>query len=122
MDEKLRTLDHREMGRRIRFRRESLNLSREKLAEKLDVSSQFIADVEYGNKGMSSNNLFLLSQILDVSMDYLIAGKILPGEKDGEVARVREEIMATLRKCDAKQLEDIGKIAWIFADRNAEKH
>jgi transcriptional regulator with XRE-family HTH domain len=58
---KLRTLDQKEMGRRIRGRREAKNLSREKLAEYLNVSSQFIADVEYGNKGLSIRRLYLLA-------------------------------------------------------------
>ena len=45
-DTGLRTLDQREMGRRVRSRREAKNLSREQLAEKLGVSPQFVADIE----------------------------------------------------------------------------
>ena len=36
----LRTLDQKEMGRRVRNRREAKNLSREELAESLGVSPQ----------------------------------------------------------------------------------
>ena len=46
MAEKLRPLDQTEMGRRVRSRRESIGMSRENLAEQLDVSAQFIADIE----------------------------------------------------------------------------
>ena len=46
MAEKLRPLDQVEMGRRVRSRREAIGLSRENLAEQLDVSAQFIADIE----------------------------------------------------------------------------
>ena len=53
MSGKLRQLDFHEMGKRIRERRESLNMNRESLAEQLEVSPQFIADIEYGNKGLS---------------------------------------------------------------------
>lgn len=49
----LRTLDQKEMGRRVRNRREAKNLSREELAESLGVSPQFVADIEYGNKGVN---------------------------------------------------------------------
>lgn len=116
MAEKLRYLDQREMGRRIRSRREYIGLSREKLAEKLDVSAQFIADIEYGNKGISIKKLYLLCQILDVTADYVLAGGMLPEERDGETSRACEEIMAILQKCDARQLRGIGEIAKIFAD------
>ena len=42
----LRSLDFQEMGRRIRAKREFLNMTREDLAEQIDVSSQFISDIE----------------------------------------------------------------------------
>ena len=47
-----------------------------KLAELLDVSPQFVADIEYGNKGISIKRFYLLSQVLDVTADYLLAGNI----------------------------------------------
>lgn len=78
----LRTLDQREMGRRVRSRREAKNLSREQLAEKLGVSPQFVADIEYGNKGVSIKRLYLLCQVLDVTADYILAGNIYSGDED----------------------------------------
>ena len=116
MAEKLRPLDQTEMGRRVRSRRESIGMSRENLAEQLDVSAQFIADIEYGNKGISIKKLYLLCQILNVTADYILAGGILPEERDGERARACEEIMTILYHCDDKQLRSIGKIAEIYAD------
>lgn len=116
MAEKLRPLDQVEMGRRVRSRREAIGLSRENLAEQLDVSAQFIADIEYGHKGISIKKLYLLCQILNVTADYILAGGILPEEMDGETSRACEEIMAILHQCDARQLRSIGKIAQIYAD------
>ena len=74
--QQLRTLDQKEMGRRVRNRREAMNMSREDLAEKLGVSTQFVADIEYGNKGVSIRKLYLLCQILDVTADYVLAGNV----------------------------------------------
>ena len=48
-------VDLKGMGERIRTRREELNLSREQLAELLDVSSKFISDIECGIRGVSLN-------------------------------------------------------------------
>lgn len=73
----LRTLDQKEMGRRVRNRREAKNLSREELAESLGVSPQFVADIEYGNKGVSIKRLYLMCQVLDVTADYLLGRKYL---------------------------------------------
>ncbi|MCB6574833.1 helix-turn-helix domain-containing protein, partial [Phascolarctobacterium faecium] len=67
-------LDLLQMGERIRRQRELHGMTRELLAEKLDVSTKFIADVERGSKGMSLQNFYLLIQILDISADYLLSG------------------------------------------------
>lgn len=116
MAETLRSLDPKEMGRRIRTRREEKGLSRDALAEKLGVTAQFIADIENGNKGISIKKLYLLRQVLDVSTDYILAGKADPDKEDPEASIAREEIMALLQKCDADQLDGISKIARIYAD------
>ena len=111
-----RALDQKEMGKRVRSRRESLGLSREKLSEYLDVSPQFIADIEYGNKGISINRFYLLCQVLDVTADYLLAGNVYSNETDRESMLVCEEIMTLLQRCDTKQLKGIREIAEIYAD------
>ena len=112
----LRTLDQKEMGRRVRNRREAKNLSREELAESLGVSPQFVADIEYGNKGVSIKRLYLMCQVLDVTADYLLAGNIYSRDEDEEAIKVCEEIMGLFQKCDAKQLQGIREIAEIYAD------
>ena len=111
-----RALDQKEMGKRARSRRESLGLSREKLSEYLDVSPQFIADIEYGNKGISIKRFYLLCQVLDVTADYLLAGNVYSNETDRESMLVCEEIMTLLQRCDTKQLKGIREIAEIYAD------
>ena len=93
-----RALDQKEMGKRVRSRRESLGLSREKLSEYLDVSPQFIADIEYGNKGISIKRFYLLCQVLDVTADYLLAGNVYSNETDRESMLVCEEIMTLLQR------------------------
>ena len=112
----LRNLDLKEMGRRIRSRREYFGLSRENLAEALDVSPQFVADIEYGNKGVSIKRLYMLCQILKVSADYILAGERIDEKDDEDLMRAREKVMTVLCDCDAKQLEGIEKIAYIYAD------
>lgn len=116
MSEKLRQLDFHEMGKRIRERRESLNMNRETLAEQLEVSPQFVADIEYGNKGISIKRLYILCQVLQVSADYVLAGERENEEDNEDLMRAREKVMGILCKCDARQLDGIEKIASIYAD------
>lgn len=63
-----------EIGKRCKEARISAKLTQEKLAELLDVNSQFISDVERGCVGLSLLTLKNLSEILGVTTDYLIKG------------------------------------------------
>ena len=64
-----------EMGKRVRERREMLGYTREKFAEKLDISVTFAADIELGKKGMSLDTLIKICELFSVSADYIIWGR-----------------------------------------------
>ena len=113
MSEELKELSITAMGRRIRVIKE---ITREELAEKMDISPAFISDVEYGNKGMSIKNLYLLSQLLGVSAEYLLSGKLYSLDNDEESLRVHEEIVSLLKECTPEQIESFRRISQIFAD------
>lgn len=70
----LKEFDRIGMGERIRLSREKAHLSREQLAEYLDITPKFLADIECGNRGLSMPKFALFIQILNVSADYLIFG------------------------------------------------
>ncbi len=62
------------IGQRIRQIRTFQKLSREKLAEKANISTQFLADIETGKKGMTVTTLKKLCDALRVSADSIIFG------------------------------------------------
>jgi transcriptional regulator with XRE-family HTH domain len=68
-------LNYTEIGQRIRKQRELIGYSREKLAEKLDVSAKFCSDIELGTRGMSLETLSKLTATLRMSSDYILFGK-----------------------------------------------
>lgn len=65
-----------EFGQRISERRKKLCLTQEALAEKVDVTTQFVSYAEAGKRAMRPENLKKLSEALGVSTDYLLAGTI----------------------------------------------
>lgn len=66
-----------EIGQRITARRKKLNLTQEQLAEKGNLTTQFVSYAESGRRGMRPENLLKLSSALEVSADYLLTGKIV---------------------------------------------
>ncbi len=66
--------ENKDCGQRIRNMRESQKLSREKLAEMSSISTQFLADIETGKKGMTVNTLRKICDALKVSSDSIVFG------------------------------------------------
>ncbi|MBQ6931619.1 MAG: helix-turn-helix transcriptional regulator [Clostridia bacterium] len=64
-----------EFGRRIRTMREYQKLSREKLAETANISTQFLADIENGKKGMSALTLKKICTALHTTSDSILFSK-----------------------------------------------
>ncbi|MCI1944766.1 helix-turn-helix domain-containing protein [Clostridium luticellarii] len=70
-----KSIDGVEVGRRIREKREELNLTREKFAEIVDLSSLYVGQLERGERQMSLTALVKIANCLHVTTDYLIYGE-----------------------------------------------
>lgn len=66
-----------EVGQRITNRRKQLDLTQEELAEKGDLTPQFVSYAESGKRAMRPDNLLKLSSALEVSADYLLTGEVI---------------------------------------------
>ena len=62
------------MYMRIRRAREELGYTREKFAEKLDVSVSYLAELERGRTGISVKMLIKVCNVLGLSADYVLFG------------------------------------------------
>lgn len=71
----------KEMGQRIMERRKKLGLTQEALAEKSDLTTQFVSYAESGKRGMRPENLMRVAAALAVSTDYLLTGDIIDKDK-----------------------------------------
>ena len=60
------------MGDRIKEVRKKHDLTQEQLAEKLDISVEYVSQIERGIKIPSMQIFIKLVEVLDVSADYLL--------------------------------------------------
>ena len=106
-------MNNLEIGQRIRKQRELLGLTREELAEKLDISTKFCYDIELGAKGMSVETLCKMSAELMLSTDYILFGKTNNNEKD-------EELELLISYCDKEKAEYLKNIIRNFIKATKE--
>lgn len=65
------------VGQRITARRKKLGWTQEELAEKGNLTPQFVSYAESGKRAMRPENLLKISSALGVSADYLLTGEII---------------------------------------------
>ena len=69
-------MDYVDIGRRIRIQRRYLNMTQGQMAELIGVSPSFIGHLERGTRQASLETLVTLANVLDVSVDYLLAASL----------------------------------------------
>lgn len=62
-------------------RRKKLGMTQEQLAEKSEVTTQFVSYAESGKRAMRAENLMRLAVALEVSTDYILTGDIIDKDK-----------------------------------------
>ena len=69
-------INKKSFGKKIKIARENLGLTQFELAEEIDVSPNFLGDIERGIKLPSLNKLILISNTLKLSLDYLFSDSL----------------------------------------------
>ncbi len=69
-------LDYVAIGSRIKKARINTNMTQEKLANEVGVSTRFINNIERGDKGMSLETLVGIANVLAVSADDLLCDNL----------------------------------------------
>lgn len=70
-----------EVGKRIMERRKKLGMTQEELAERSDLTTQFVSYAESGKRASRPENLMKIASVLGVSTDYLLTGDIIDKDK-----------------------------------------
>lgn len=68
------------IGARIRETRESARMTREAFAERVDISAQFLTDIERGRMGASLETIIKICDVLGVTTDTILRGPDLDEE------------------------------------------
>ena len=68
------------LGRKIRQLRNMHHLSQANLAEMIDVSTNYIGQIERGDRKPSIETLVLLCNTLNTSMDYMLSDSLISSD------------------------------------------
>jgi len=100
------------IGKNIRLERESRRLSRDELAEMMELTSSHMGLIERGERGATAVTLSKLSKAFDIPIDHLFASPRASGmsvreeENDGSKAN-RKKVQSLITCLDDIELEFI---------------
>lgn len=98
-------MDKEVVGKRVRRQREKMGLTRDQFAEQIEISPQFLAEIENGKKGMSAETLYKICKHTNASTDYILLGR----QSGGDIATPAIELLNKIPPQYSEIVEDILK-------------
>ncbi len=95
----------KQVGRRVKERREALGLTQEELAERIDVAPHFISTVERGISFPRYEKMILLINALETSADSLLCDVL--DNASGPRASILSEMLGELPAKEQKRILEV---------------
>lgn len=112
------------IGSRIAKLRKEHNMTQEQLAEKLDISIKHCSSVERGLSSLSLEKLIDVSNLFDVSLDYLIKGNFASNDSIKHIwANLPQSITSILNSNDEEEIQLLTEYLQLYSKlrKNAKK-
>ena len=99
-------LDYKSIGKRIKTARVQMDITQEKLAEMVNLSTSHQSNIETGTTRVSLPTIVNLANSLHVSVDYILADNVVQSK-----AVFENELQSVLKDCDEYEIRIIADIA-----------
>ena len=95
-------------GKNVKYLRENIKISQEKLAEKIDVSKNTISNIENGKRFVSAETLAKLANALNTDVYELFKPEdTIPDNSEGVIYKYEEEVKQAMDKITGKYISKI---------------
>ena len=96
-------MDRVSVGKRMRRHRKAMSLTREQFSELVDISPQFLSEIENGTKGISAETLYKVCSKATASADYILLGR----QNAGDVKTRAVEILSKIPPEYSESVEEV---------------
>lgn len=96
------------IGERIRLQRVTLGYTQQYVYDKIDISQNHYSRIENGHTGMSFDILLQLSELLGLSTDYILTGK-LSSNDNYEIIKIYNSLSCNQKQYFSEQIKLLSK-------------
>lgn len=100
-------INYVQLGKRIREKRQALNIQQKDMAHEIGTAINHLSDIERGKKRPSLELLMRISEFLDTPVDYFL----MDNPHSCLSYSINAELAATLHKCTPQSLMVIASLA-----------
>lgn len=109
-------MDNINLGKRIREERQKLNLTQEKLAEDINVSSNYIGLIERGERTATLDTIITIANRLGVTVDFLLKESLTSMDCSSE--KLWMQIMDNRSNKEKEMVVNMLKLMFSYMDNN----
>lgn len=77
-------MNYSSLGKNIKLARKKVHMTQEELAERVDISTVFVSQIENANRKASLETVYKISKVLNISMDELLSSESAKETDDTE--------------------------------------
>lgn len=103
-------LDFKEIGKKIKERRQSQGITQEFVANQLDINPSHISNIEGGRANPSLTALVKIANVLNCSVDYFISHEYTFNVDKEKDKTLDDKIMDKLKHCDTDKKNKVLKM------------
>ena len=111
-------MDKKALGKRIQAERKKLNLTQEKLAEDVDITTSYIGQIETGRKGVTLDKLTDIAKRLGVTIDYLLSDS-LPIQ-EGKMTDIWNQLTSDKSEKEKELAINLVKMVFTYLEDNTK--
>ena len=99
--------DWKGFGSRTKYSREKIGMTKERFAEAINRSENYVSELEKGRTSASVHTLHQIATTLKVSTDYLLYGETNNEEKTYTNKEIMQEIVARCNDEELKVMKEV---------------
>ena len=108
-------IDYKKMGLKIKLARLEKGLTQEKLSEMVDMSNNYISNIECNHSIPSLETFITICNVLEVTPDKILLDSIFTSTE-----YIKEDIALKLKQCDKKEMQFVSRFIDVLLEQRTE--
>lgn len=105
-------IDYKKVGKRIKTLRESKKMTQDELAEKIELTNNYVSSIECASSKPSIDTLVKICNVFETTPDYVLLDSVYASKEHH-----MDEIAAKLKNCSSEEIQFISEFITFYLEK-----